>query len=476
MNVAVIGKSRINPFLTDQLKAKGFEAVLFEDIDSIKGFEGQKGKFLIKTNEEKIEAGYIILTQQAEWVSPKLSPKLACSPYSLLDISQKETGDFIKDHGRPVVIVLDYPAESAAVMTSIALEKGLALAAKKKRVFFLARFLRTAGEKLEKLYREARNSGITFIKYKKLSFDYNDHNGICTVKVWDDYGMISIDTGALIMGDSIVPGSKIDKIAELMRLRRDDTGFIGGDNTWIYPTSTNIKGIYVINNICGIPLRDDALSQIAYTISAIKKEMKEPASHRYVEVDASKCAFCYTCWRICPHAAMTPDFDKEEPVMKNLNKACNLCGICVSLCPAGAITITGNLDEKLEQVDSLSKTSDSKTLKILCCEKSAKIALDKIKDIYSRSFEQMDVSAVSCGGEVKAAKIISLLKQYEKVLVAVCVDDACKHFDGNKRAYKQVVRACELLKAAGLDENRVQYIKVSHAMPRVMADTISEIL
>ena len=53
-------------------------------------------------------------------------------------------------------------------MTSIALEKGLELALKKKRVFFLARFIRTAGSALEKLYKEARNAGVTFIKYNKL--------------------------------------------------------------------------------------------------------------------------------------------------------------------------------------------------------------------------------------------------------------------------------------------------------------------
>jgi Methyl-viologen-reducing hydrogenase, delta subunit. len=325
---------------------------------------------------------------------------------------------------------------------------------------------------LEKLYKEARNAGVTFIKYNKLSFDCHDNNGICTVHVTDDYGTMNIDTGALIMGDSIAPDAKIDKIAKIMRLEQDRTGFVGGDNPWLCPTSTNRKGVYAINNVCGMPLKDDVLSQIAYTISEIKKEMNEPANESYAEVDPGKCAFCYTCWRICPHAAMTPDFETEEPVMKNLNEACFSCGICVSLCPAGAITINkGGLADKLKEKDFLSNT-----LKILCCENSAQIALQKIKDVQESSFEKIDVSTISCGGEIKAAELISLLKQYQKVLVAVCVDDACKHFDGNKRAYKQVIRACELLKAAGLDPNRVQYIKVSHAMPRVMADTIKEIL
>ncbi|NLA85254.1 MAG: 4Fe-4S binding protein [Clostridiales bacterium] len=273
------------------------------------------------------------------------------------------------------------------------------------------------------------------------------------------------------MADSIVPGAKIDKIAKIMRLKQKRAGFIGGDNPWIYPSSTSRKGVYVINNISSMPLKDDAISQIAYTISAIKEEMNEPANESYAEVDPGKCAFCYTCWRVCPHAAMSPDYETEEPVMKNLNEACFACGICVSVCPAGAITIKGGLEDKLKEEDSLSNS-----LKILCCENSARIALQKLKDKHSNDFDKIDISAVSSGGKIKVAEIIFLLRQYKKELVAVWMDDACKHFDGNKRAYRQVARACELLKAAGLDPNRVQYVKLSHAMTRVMADTISEIL
>lgn len=475
MNVAVIGKSQINAALTEQLMREGLMPVLLEDIDDIRGFEGEKGLFVIKTNRKRIQAGYVILTQQAEWVNiegcPKISPEMNCSLYSLLDIVEQGIADDIDDFGKPIVIVLDFPVESAGIMTRIALEKGLELALKKKRVFFLARFIRTAGNKLEKLYKESRNAGVTFIKYNKFSFDRRDDDVTCTVRVSDDYGTISIDTAALIMGDRIIAGAKIYKIAKIMGLKQDKSGFIGGDNPWLYPSLTNRKGIYVINNICGMPLKDDALSQIAYTISAIKKELNEPANGIYAEVDPGKCAFCYTCWRICPHAAMIPDFEAEEAVMKNLNEACSACGICVSLCPAAAISIKGGLGDKLKEKDS-----SSNTLKILCCENSAHIALQKIKDKQLISFEKIDLSTISCGGEINASQIISLLKQYQKVLVAVCIDDACKHFDGNKRAYRQLLRARELLNAAGLDQNRLQYIEVSHAMPRLMADSITEIL
>ena len=70
------------------------------------------------------------------------------------------------------------------------------------------------------------------------------------------------------------------------------------------------------------------------------------------EVDPKKCAVCYTCPRLCPHAAITVEKYGEKNVYAaagtgNGTKwgaakvdpaACYGCGICVAECPARAIT------------------------------------------------------------------------------------------------------------------------------------------
>jgi len=66
------------------------------------------------------------------------------------------------------------------------------------------------------------------------------------------------------------------------------------------------------------------------------------------------------------------------------------------------------------------------------------------------------------------------LRFYGKVIILVCMDDACRHFDGNKRACRQADRLASMLEKAGIDSGRVCCIKISHAMENVLKDSILE--
>ena len=79
------------------------------------------------------------------------------------------------------------------------------------------------------------------------------------------------------------------------------------------------------------------------------------------EVDPQKCAVCYTCPRLCPHAAITVEKYAEGNVYKTHGAgettrwgaakvdpiACYGCGICVAECPAKAITLLHLTDEQI---------------------------------------------------------------------------------------------------------------------------------
>ncbi|MGI6707333.1 MAG: hydrogenase iron-sulfur subunit [Clostridia bacterium] len=460
MNIAVIGKSQLNKPLMEQLASQGFTPVLLEDIDIIKGIQGQKAAFRIYTGTGSVEAGYVIVTQEGEGVIPTGGiPSL-----SLLKFGEDLP---LRDRGRTMVVLLDYPEESPGFMTRIALEKAVALARQKMKVIFLARFVRTAGTNLERLYQEARNAGVVFMKYRDLSMEGPSHEGNYAILVTDEYETVRIEHPILLLADRIIPGTKLEKAARVLRLRRDERGFIGGDNPYLHPTATNRRGVYAIANACGQLLLDGILPLMDLTIAHIKEEMKADPNQLYAEVDGEKCALCYTCYRVCPHAAMTPDMERSEPVMGNLREACYGCGICASLCPAKAIELKDHSREGSRQQGRL---------KMFCCENSAEIAIQKVRDALGDDSGQMEIVPASCGGEMDVAEIISALWAYERVLVAVCVDEACKHFDGNKRAFHQVLKARELLKGAGLDEQRIQYLQLSHAMSFVMADTVRELM
>ncbi len=442
MKVAVLGKSRLNGMLKEQLLMEGLNPVFLDSLDEIKSISGEAGEFLIKMREETVEADCIMVSGE---------------PLRL------EDGGDVQENGKPVVILLDHPEESPAYLTEAALVKAIQLAGKQKKVFYLSRFMRVSGSGLEELYKQARNKGVVFVRYNKIDIDRDNETGILHLRIEDEYDEFIIETYALIRAVEPEGGMNAGKVEKLLKLKLDKGRYASGSSYFLSPSVTSREGVYFLEGALAGNLNEEMLQQIRFSISEIKAGTA--GKTEYAEVDPGKCAFCYTCYRACPHSAMFPDY--ENSAMKNLNKACQACGICVSVCPADAIEIKGR---------NYGAGIMPNCLMVYCCENSGEIAMGGIADQLAEICDKIGIAGVSCGGELTAEKMMNALKLYEKVLCVTCMEDACRHYDGNKRARLQVARAKEMLKAAGLDENRVTHMQVSHAMPNVLRDSIRSLL
>lgn len=498
MNIVIIGKSKINRELKDWCAKEGFVPIAFENIDDIKSFNGEMGKFVIKTSAIDIEAGSVIVTAESRIAKPKddRTGKDDAFP-SLVNIDNEEFfNNIINNNDRlpgslkePIVLILDYPCESPAYMTHAVLKRAIALARKKRKVICAARFIRTAAPGIEDLYMEARNMGITFIKYNDIAIDYSDEEGVYHIKFTDDFSTVTVNTRFVAAGNR-VHNENIEKIVDKLKLRVDEDGCVNMQRYFMYPCFTNRKGIYFLDGGAHVDSLEDLALRIKYILKDIKNnlagvvatgttcqgilelplfnlERNQALTIECAEIDAGKCAFCYTCFRVCPHYAMAPDY--ENSVMMNLENSCYACGICASACPANAITI------KARKVVDLSEEPVAGSLEILCCENSGEIAVKMVEQVFSDIFREIAVTPLSCAGELSIERIFSSLKNNSKVLVLTCMDNACRHLQGNIRAKQKVERAREMLKAAGVDESRVEYACVSHAMPSVLMDSIDEL-
>lgn len=468
MKVAVLGKGKINSILEKQFELGGISPLLFEDVANVKSISGEKGNFIIKYEGNSIGAGYVIVTEEPCEARDSIA---GCGVVPLEDNAVLDTLPY---SNMPVVFVLDYPVESPAYTTRAALEKAIKLARRKRKVVYLSKFMRTAGDMLESLYREARNSGVIFFKYDTVSINYSDENELYNIVANDLTESISVATCTPVIAGKNVYSEDFLKTIKVLKFKLSSDGRVNEDSFFLYPSLTNRKGIYFINGKTSSGSDSELMSQVQYIMADIKEDFNKVqrqdtpdilSSEVYAEIDSEKCAFCYTCYRACPHFAMAPDY--ENSVMKNMRASCDGCGICSSICPANAVTMA-NKDNREE----IAKGS----LKVFCCENSAAIAYERIADSLKEKNLEVEVTPVGCGGELSAENIVTALKSFDKVLVAVCIDSACRHFEGNKRAKRYVDRAKEILKASGNDENRVVYMQLSHAMPMVLNGYINEMV
>jgi coenzyme F420-reducing hydrogenase delta subunit len=89
---------------------------------------------------------------------------------------------------------------------------------------------------------------------------------------------------------------------------------------------------------------------------------------------------------------------------------------------------------------------------------------------------KLDFEAVPCGGRIGFEQISGALRHYGKVMILICMDGACLHFDGNIRARGQADRLTGMLEVSGVDKSRVRYIMISHAMENVLKEEIGDLL
>lgn len=456
MNIAIIGNSTLNDVMKQHFAAEGFSTVCIEDIGELRSLSGEPGSFSLslRTSGGTIDADWIVVTEPVKGESDV--------PFGI-SLSEARTMDVFDDKGQPIVFLLDYPKESPAFMTRLALEKAVALAKKKKRVLYLSKFMRTAEPGMESLYSAARIAGVGFVKYESLNISCDDEEGECKLTLHGGYENLEISTSALILADGIATDAQIDRAAKALRLKNFENGVSKTNAYYLFPTFTSRKGIHVLSGADGEIGPADLAFYLRHIVASIRDAFSKQNA-LYAVVDAAKCAYCYTCYRVCPHGAMAPD--PENSAMRNLNSNCNGCGICISVCPASAIELCGVAQESAER--------SSGGMKVFCCENSGEIALKKLSG--SKSIDKpLSIASVPCGGIVSAQQILSALNDHENVLVLVCIDEACRHEEGNKRAMKQVERAKSLLRAAGMDDGRVQVQQLSAAMPMSILECFAQV-
>jgi hypothetical protein len=228
MNVAVLGRNKINSILKEQLDHIGITPLAIEDVGNIESVKGEKGDFIIRTREGAFNAACILVTEEPSF-SGVLEYKGVITLEEDMDLCHLPYSSI------PVVFILDYPAESPSYMTRLALDKALCLARRKRKVVYLSKFMRTAGENLEILYREARSTGVIFFKYDSITMEYSDEKQAFHICASDTADSLEIFTNTPVLGGEGACSDAFSRLAKMLKLKHDSEGRIDGDKFFLFP-------------------------------------------------------------------------------------------------------------------------------------------------------------------------------------------------------------------------------------------------
>ena len=479
MDALILGNNKINSEVEKVLNAEGIGTVIHPDAAGIGKVNGFKP---------------VIITQPPSYEAPLIGGEAVIN---LMDDAEAEKL-LSKKTDEKIVVLLDFEEEAPEYIAAKAVSLAKKLAETKKETYFLSKVVKSGFAGGEEAFLNARKAGVTFIKYDKAAASYDEEEDRFFIEVNDGVFETKIDTPYVLSAVVREPEGLIGILKKLRLYRKTDGSAadigINNDRFFLDPVFTSRYGIYYINPLyisCDNPedLRK-ALFDIAGDIKAMssREASRKPGGKwgsssgkgDYVpelvrglslpEVDKGKCAFCYSCFRACPHGALEPDI--EASAMKVVEALCQACGTCIAICPGEAIARSSGFMGGSARDSSPQQSS----CKIYLCENGAADAYEEVFPLLGGYGKTIETECVACGGSVGADMLTRDAVNYDILIIACCVGDACRHMDGDKRACKQAERAAVLFEKAGLPGKRAEVIKVSHAMENVMRDNLLSIL
>lgn len=209
-------------------------------------------------------------------------------------------------------------------------------------VYVLYRDVRTYGFH-EDYYREAREKGIIFIRYKRDAKPaVEETDGAVRITTTDPVlnRAISIDADFLVLSSAIIPGD--NSLDKAFSVPRSADGFYLESHVQLRPVDSYIDGVF----ICGMAHFPKPIDEAIAQAKAAAARAANLLARGYVKAepvisacDQDKCIGCGMCEDFCPYGAIKMTKVGKVRKAETIAAACKGCGICASYCPAQAISM-----------------------------------------------------------------------------------------------------------------------------------------
>ncbi len=324
--------------------------------------------------------------------------------------------------------------------------------------------LKVGGAGLEALVHEVRRKGALFLRFSTNRPVFSrDHDGGFIVQCPDEAGrmQLTLAPSYIVVDETLAADPSVSYTAAVLKTKPGPDGFLPSDNIHRHGMGTNRRGILGIlpgTDPLGRDSLEDDISVAMLELRALTISSKrDPEKAAFI--DSGLCARCLTCFRACPHGAVSI---KERVEIVPL--ACFACGICEAACPGRAITLKAS-DQSGSEPRGLQALADSEIPEIspgdvvaLGCRRSAERALALCRHLGGKLPENLVFIPVECAGNVSRDMLMEVfLSDAAGVLVLACHQGNCHSERGNLEAQARVEGVRGFLREMGLDPARLRF-------------------
>jgi len=276
-----------------------------------------------------------------------------------------------------VMILCVGPADKycARICCTTAMKNALALKKLKPeaQVTVIYKDIRTYGFK-ERLYTQARESGVVFIQYDDLNqpeVKVDQDGQPLQVGIWESIigKQITLQPDMLMLSNPIIPSEAARELSERLKVQLDSNGFFLEAHVKLRPVDFSSEGLFM----AGIAHYPKLLEESIVQSQAAAARAARLLSHdtittggKIAMVNPELCVGCLTCVRSCAYGA--PRINPGLTGIGNILGAANIeaalcqgCGVCAAACPAGAIEMKHSTNQQMmAKIDALFEAVEAK--------------------------------------------------------------------------------------------------------------------
>jgi coenzyme F420-reducing hydrogenase delta subunit/Pyruvate/2-oxoacid:ferredoxin oxidoreductase delta subunit/formylmethanofuran dehydrogenase subunit D len=472
-----------DPAELDSLARQAQEHPLIRTVSAarIKDFGGVAGNFTLRleTLQGRLteRVGAVVLAPELEVQEAPQRYQAPEHPWVISQTQLEVLLTFEEDLPESVAILVSLAGESHPLALARALRAASRLLAAGSRVYLLVGNAKVADPGLQRALQDNQQAGLQLIKLRECP----------TVSVRDE-GLVVAFLEPVIRENLVLPVDLVvyDEqyqaaggnagVAELLRLPLGAEGFLQTGNVHHAPVATSRRGIYVIGPGRGILDREGTDTDISAAVNEIQSFLAQGeavAPQGRAAVDRGRCVICLTCYRFCPHGAITWD---NRAIINEL--ACQGCGICASQCPQEAIQIRNFTDDQVATQLAAFDPQLSPRIVAFMCRNSAWEAYQTAVKFHHASLPMgFTPIKVPCAGKVDPEYLLQTFNSgADGVLVFSCHQDNCKSTHGNLCAQSAVEQVQGLLAEAGIDPGRLLFRPLAANSPRDLIDAVDQVM
>ncbi|OGP73721.1 MAG: hypothetical protein A2Y80_04680 [Deltaproteobacteria bacterium RBG_13_58_19] len=468
------------PLLT-QVRAQGLIQPLWEA--SITDLAGGAGNFTVKietaAGPRAERVGAVILAPEfrltPNFAGYGLSPQprlLSQTQLEALLFSEPETD---QSHLGVVAFLLGLGGDTCPQSLRRALGSASSLLLRNHQVHLFLGQAQVAAPGLEQALESALEAGLFLYKLGDAPEIVPEDDGI-RLGFMDPILLrpVEIQADVVVVEEDYQGAPENRSLSPLVQVGPAPPQFLQGENVHHLAGVTSRQGIFVVGPGHGIMELHGSLAEAKAAALEVRKLLDQGhnrAPKAQATVDRGRCVLCLTCYRLCPHGAITWD---NRALIRDLD--CQGCGLCASECPNNAIYFRSYSDEQVfAELENLDPRLHPRIIAFMC-QNSAWIAyqaaLKLEQGVLPLGFTAFKLP---CAGKISLDYIMrAFIMGAAGVLVLACHPENCQSHRGNLHAHWRTEHAQALLVEAGVDPRRVLFQTLAANSPQDLLKEIDQ--